>query len=183
MKRKSFDPVAGAVLTIIFLGCVTLVIAPRLMPKAGNLRTKADRVLEGWRMIVGSPRLIAGASAVVLLSMLVSAVGMVAAFGAFAIDMDTPGALLLMSSQRIGSLIRLTPGSVGFQEAVSLYYARMLAVTSAQTAVVLVLVRVVNMLVGVGLGVPSLLLLQKQGERAVPAHKDTPAVSAAKDDS
>ncbi|GAB5497396.1 MAG: hypothetical protein Phyf2KO_24760 [Phycisphaerales bacterium] len=182
-RGASFDPVAGAVLAIIFLGCVILVIAPKLMPKAGNLRMKADRVLEGWRMIVGSPRLIAGASAVVLLSMLVSAVGMMAAFGAFAIDMDTPGALLLMSSQRIGSLIRLTPGSVGFQEAVSLYYARMLAVTSAQTAVVLVLVRVVNMLVGVGLGVPSLLLLQKQGERTVPAHKDTPAVSAAKDDS
>ncbi|RNC82816.1 MAG: hypothetical protein ED559_13920 [Phycisphaera sp.] len=182
-RGAAFDPIAGVVLAVILLGCAALVISPKLIPNAGNLRTKTDRVLDGWHMIVGSPRLIAGASAVVLLSMFVNVVGIVAAFGAFEIGMDSPGALLLMSSQRVGSLIRLTPGSVGFQEMVSLYYAQMLTVTSAQTAVVLVLVRVVNMLVGVGLGAPSLWLLQRQGDQTEQADKDTSSTPAAKDDS
>lgn len=179
-RDATIDPVAGVVLAVILLGCIALVVSPKLIPDAGNLRTKTDRVLEGWHMIMGSPRLIVSASAVVLLSMLVTVVGMIAAFGAFGIQMDTPGGLLLMSSQRVGSLIRLTPGSVGFQEMVSLYYAQMLAVTSAQTAVVLVLVRVVNLVVSLGIGAPCFWILQRQTDQA---DKDTLSTPAAKDDS
>lgn len=179
-RGAEFDPIAGAVMLGIVLGCVLLVIAPHALPKAGGLRTKADRVLEGWHMIVRSPRLIAGASGVVFLSLLVGVLGMIAAFGAFGLTLDTPGSMLLIAAQRVGSLIRLTPGAVGFQEVVSLYYARMLAVGATETAVVLVLVRVVNIGVGILLGVPSLWSLQhpspnRRSDDAAPVNENAEA--------
>lgn len=179
-RGAEFDPFAGAVMLGIVLGCGLLVIAPHALPKAGGLRTKADRVLEGWHMIVRSPRLIAGASGVVFLSLLVGVLGMIAAFGAFGLTLDTPGSMLLIAAQRVGSLIRLTPGAVGFQEVVSLYYARMLAVGATETAVVLVLVRVVNIGVGILLGVPSLWSLQhpspnRRSDDAAPVNENAEA--------
>ena len=154
-------PVAVAVLAVIFAGCIALVLFPRFMPKSGRFAEKISRILEGWHAIVGSPRLVLSATFVVFMSMAVSVLAMLVAFKAFAIEMDVPGALLLISSQRVGSSIRLSPGAVGFQETVSVYYAQMLMVTSAQTLVVLGLTRAINMALGLALGLPSIWLLPK----------------------
>ncbi|MFI4872553.1 MAG: YbhN family protein [Phycisphaerales bacterium JB061] len=166
-------PPAVAALAVIFLGCVALVAFPKLLPKSGSLAKKVDRVLEGWHAIVGSPRLIASATFVVFVSMAVSVLAMLVAFRAFAVEMDTPGALLLMSSQRVGSFIRLTPGAVGFQEMVSVYYAEMLAVTAVQAAVVLGLTRVVGMVVGLLLGIPSIWSLRNANQTPAGQEIDT----------
>ena len=165
--------VAVAVLVVIFAGCAALVLSPRFMPKSGGFATKAARVLEGWHAIVGSPRLILTASFVVFVSMAVSVLAMLVAFRAFEIEMDVPGALLLMSSQRVGSFIRLSPGAIGFQEMVSVYYAEMLLVTTAQTMVVLGLTRAINMALGIVLGVPSIWFLPKATKAPTDQESDT----------
>jgi uncharacterized membrane protein YbhN (UPF0104 family) len=173
VQGAQIRPLAVAALAAIFLGCVGLVAFPKLLPKSGSIAKKVDRVLEGWHSIVGSPRLIMSATFVVFMSMAVSVLAMFVAFRAFAIEMDIPGALLLMSSQRVGSFIRLTPGAVGFQEMVSVYYAEMLIVTSVQAAVVLGLTRAVGMVVGLLLGIPSIWSLRNSAQTPAGQESDT----------
>ena len=126
------------------------------------------RIVTGWRTIVGSKKLIFGASAVVVLSTLVSATAMLISFKIFGIEIEIPGALILMSSQRIGSLIKLTPGAIGYQEMVGVYFTTILAPTAVQATVVFILTRIVNTAVAALAGLPAVWLLS--GKTVVDNH-------------
>jgi len=90
---------------------------------------------------------------------LLGAVGFYCGFRAFALPIDAPGALLMMSSAQVGGLLSFTPGAVGFQELVGLYFATVLATSTAETFVVLGTLRLIRVLVAILVGLPSLFVL------------------------
>ena len=165
-SQGTYDIVIYGLLMAVILGCLTMFIIPRFIETEtaanGWLAPRIGKILEGWRTIVSSKKLIVGASIVVVLSTIVSAAAMYAGFRIFGIDIELPGALVLMASQRIGSLIKLTPGAIGYQEMVGVYFTTILAPTAAQAAVVFVLVRIANTAIGLVVGLPALWLLSTQ---------------------
>lgn len=161
-----FDVWVYGILAIVITGCVAMFIIPKFVATNGESKgwfaTRMRRIIKGWQAIVGSKKLIGSASIVVILSTVVSATAMYISFRIFGIAIELPGALLLMASQRIGSLIKLTPGAVGYQEMVGVYFTTILAPTATQAAVVFLLVRIVNTSIGVLAGLPAVWMLSSR---------------------
>ncbi len=149
--------------------CALLFCLPGSLQREGRIARRVSRVLAGWRVMSRSPSLLLTGGVVVAGSMAVSVLAMLVAFSAFGHSIGGTGSLLLMSSQRAGSLVRITPGAIGAQELVSVYFASMLTVTTAQTLVVLGTVRVTSLVVGAILGVPSMLLIARRGRAGADA--------------
>lgn len=152
-----------AILACAVTGCLITFILPKTLSLSEDsnhwLMVRLQRIVTGWNTIVGSRKLVIGASVVVVVSTAVSAVAMNAAFQTVGVSIGLPGALLLMASQRIGSLIKLTPGAIGYQEMVGVYFASLLVPTSAEAAVVFGLIRIVSCVLGVVVGLPSVWAL------------------------
>lgn len=160
-----------AILGSATASCLIMFVIPKFFNVESNsdnwLGKRLSKILLGWKTIVGSKRLVAAASIVVVLSTIVSAAAMLIGFRIIDVDIEVAGSLLLMASQRIGSLIKLTPGAVGYQEMVGMYFANILEPTAAQAAVVFGLTRIVNTAIGVTLGLPSLWILSGRSNSTV----------------
>jgi uncharacterized membrane protein YbhN (UPF0104 family) len=83
--------------------------------------------------------------------------------------MDTPGVVLITASQQLGGLVSLTPGAVGIQELLGVYFASSLSITVTETVVVLAAVRVVKVLTAVIIGMPGFVILTRKLKRQVPS--------------
>ncbi len=103
----------------------------------------------------------AAAFATVLGSSISGAIGCYFAFEGFRLALPFAGALVIMSSQTIGASVGITPGGLGFQEVLGLYFASRLTVTTAQTLMVLASMRVVKTGVAILFGVPSTMALSR----------------------
>lgn len=164
----------ATILAIALIACLAMFMVP-FASSSGQTHNhtvddnwfaaRARKTLTGWQNIVTSRKLILGATAVVTLSTLVGAVGIVVAFHTIGVPIGLAGAILLLSSQHVGSLIKLTPGAVGYQELVGIYFATLLSPTTAEAAVVFVIARVISTLVAVVLGIPSMWILANQRNR------------------
>ena len=130
------------------------------------LARRTRKLTEGWGVLINDRRLLAGGVLLVLGSAAVNVLAMNVAFESYGHSLGGTGAFLLMSSQQLGGLIRLTPGAIGYQESVSAYFATMLEVTSVQALVVLATTRAVNILVSIALGLPSLAAISLRAPAA-----------------
>ena len=167
LKKGIVDWMIMAILAVIVGACVLTFVIPKRFSNLNNdskswLKTRIHRIISGWNTIVSSKKLILGASLVVIVSTIVGATGMYVAFASVGVSIGLPGALLLMASQRIGSLIKLTPGAVGYQEMVGIYFATLLVPTSAEAAVVFGITRILSSLLGVVVGLPAIWMLNKR---------------------
>jgi len=135
------------------------------IPHSGFLH----QCLDGWRRICRSGSL--GITAAITLGgcTLFAVVGIYCAFLAFDVPMDTPGTVLITASQQLGGLVSLTPGAVGIQELLGVYFASSLSITVTETVVVLAAVRVVKVLTAVIIGMPGFVILTRQLKQQVPS--------------
>ena len=156
-------PSVVAILLVLFASsALSIYAACRSAPWRRYLPGRLADVADGWQQISRSRRLTSTAILVVLVSSLTTAASFFFAFRAFGVPIDAPGGLLLMASQRVGDMINLTPGAVGFQELVGLYFGTMLQAKSAPLLVVLGAMRIVRILVAICLGLPSLMVLSRR---------------------
>ncbi|MEM9411516.1 MAG: lysylphosphatidylglycerol synthase transmembrane domain-containing protein [Planctomycetota bacterium] len=159
------------VLSVSVLSSLSFFFIPKrfLMSQSGQsgwLAKRLRRGISGWQTIISSRPLIVAASLVVVLTTSISAAAMYIGFKTIGIEMETPGVFLLMSSQRIGSLIKLTPGAIGYQEMVGMYFSSILKPTAAQAAVVFGMTRILNVVTSVVAGLPSFWMLSNRAALA-----------------
>ena len=163
VTKSILDPWIFGILGLVVASCVAMFVIPKFVKlnsdSASFVGKRIGNVVAGWQTIVGSKNLILGASLVVIVSTVVSAAAMYVGFKIIGVDIELPGALLLMASQRIGSLIKLTPGAVGYQEMVGMYFATILDPTAAQAAVVFGFTRLINTALSTVSGLPAVWLL------------------------
>jgi uncharacterized membrane protein YbhN (UPF0104 family) len=157
-----FVTLGGALLGSGFL----IFFAPFVRLPEGRIASKVARVVEGWDKIRSDPPVLAAAFATVIANSAFAATGFYAGFHAFSLPISVPGVTLLMSSQTIGGLASFTPGAVGFQETIGMYFSSSLEATVAQTFAVLAAVRLIKICVSVLLGVPSVAFLSRLREAA-----------------
>jgi len=150
----------------VFVVATGLFLVPFKPEGDGWFARRTRKLAEGWRIMTRRPALLLGAAGVVVGSALVNVLAMSVAFEAYDAPLGIPGAFLLMSSQQLGGLIRLTPGAIGYQESVSAYFATMLTVSTVQAVVVLATTRAVNIVVSFLLGLPSLAYLSSRFPKA-----------------
>jgi uncharacterized membrane protein YbhN (UPF0104 family) len=154
---------AGGILLMlvaVLFGGVLLLFGPiGTLPGTSSFYVFCNRFLKGWNQIRRSWRLLGVALGVGLLSCLFGAVGFVLAFHAFGLELNVPGSVLLFSSQRIGGLVGITPGAVGFQELAGLHFARVLAISTTQALVVLATARIVRVFAALVTGLASMGVL------------------------
>ncbi|MEM8678935.1 MAG: lysylphosphatidylglycerol synthase transmembrane domain-containing protein [Planctomycetota bacterium] len=146
---------AIAILGSVLMACLATLCLPRQLPAGIPGAARLTRVLEGWATLRSSPSLIFGATTVVLLSIGVGAVAIYAAFHIYGFTVHPPEVLVFMASQLVGSLIKITPGALGYQEMLSAYFATGMSATSTQALAVFGMTRVINILVTTVLGLPS----------------------------
>lgn len=175
MLQRSGQPAPTAiwaVLIAVFFACGIPLLPKRWLSKVIPSSPRLGRILEGWSQLMQNRRLLSLASLVVVLSIAAGIAALYFAFRAFDFQIGIPGSMLLMSSQRLGSLVKLTPGAIGYQEMVSVYFATALRLTTAQAVIVLGMTRCINILVAISLGLPSLWWLSHSAhESAAPNHE------------
>lgn len=152
---------------ILVLGLLAVVFPGKAaaIPHSGFLH----QCLDGWRRICRSRSLLITAAVTLGGCTLFAVIGIYSAFLAFDVRMDTPGAVLITASQQLGGLVSLTPGAVGIQELLGVYFASSLSITVTETVVVLAAVRVVKVITAVIIGMPGFVILTRKLKRQVPS--------------
>lgn len=152
-----------ALLAALFLGSGwAIFLAPSIPKSNGKLLRYLSRISSGWNQIRRSPGILFAAMGTTAGTSLSASLGLYGAFRAFGLDIGALGSVLLMASQNVGGLIGLTPGAAGFQEAAGLLFARVLAVTTIETLLVLGAVRLVKIGVALLAGTPSFVILSNR---------------------
>lgn len=153
------------------LGIITLLLALLLIGGTALLSCgnkfekhspKLHRILSGWTGLWRKNEVWKPAVIIVLTSTFLSALSLAFVFRAFDIRLDTLGTALLMCSQSLANLISLTPGSLGFKEALGAYFATSLGITAAQTVLVLLIFRLSGLLSYLLPGLFSFLSLSRK---------------------
>jgi uncharacterized membrane protein YbhN (UPF0104 family) len=78
-------------------------------------------------------------------------------FQAFGLPAGIAAAVILCASIQLGAVVGLTPGGIGFQESVALFFAAVLGIDMSDTFLTLVVIRMTSLAVAVLCGVPSML--------------------------
>lgn len=150
-----------SLLTVLCLGC--LLLSPTLPARfEGRVADFFRRMAEGWGLIRRSPTLLILALVSSVGASLFAAVGFYAGFYSMGISTSYVATILLTASYAVGGLVALTPGGVGIQEGVGLYFGSLVAVSTVELLSILLVVRFVRVTTSVLAGVPCLWHLQKQ---------------------
>jgi uncharacterized membrane protein YbhN (UPF0104 family) len=153
---------------LIFLGAVTLFSAiVVLFPVRAawfdrpGLRLAA-RLIEGWQTIKGRRSMVGLLLILVLANYLVQGAMILAAYRSLGLDLGAAGAVLVTSLLSLTSLIALTPGGLGIQEAVLVFSTGALGILPAQSLAAALTIRAVVLFWTFLLGpIFSLWLLKK----------------------
>ena len=153
---------------LIFLGAVTLfsVVVVLFPVRAAwfdrpGLRLAA-RLIEGWQTIKGRRSMVGLLLLLVLANYLVQGGMILVAYRSLGLDLGVAGAVLVTSLLSLTSLISLTPGGLGIQEAVLVFSTGALGVIPAQSLAAALTIRAVILFWTFLLGpVFSLWLLRK----------------------
>lgn len=154
----------GTVITLVAVFVLSVaaicISPPQLESKVPFLRLLI-RMADGWRTICHAPGTVAACLCNVTLTMAASATMVYWGFRIFSIELAPQEALLLAVSLNMGGLIGLTPGSMGFQELVALYFATSVGVTPVETLTVMVTMRAVWVLTAALVGTPCAVILRR----------------------
>lgn len=131
----------------------------------GRVATFLRRIGEGWRLLSRSRSTLFVALLTSLGAPLFAAFGFYAGFRAFDVPVSFSGSLLLTSSYAIGGLVALTPGGIGFQEALGVYFGSVLHMDEAILVSILLSLRLVRVIVSMLFGLPALWRLHTLSER------------------
>jgi uncharacterized membrane protein YbhN (UPF0104 family) len=150
---------------LFLLSAWAIFLAPSLPKGKGPFWGKVLAVGCGWDQIRKSRTLLSVTILIVTLNSICMMASYYFGFLAFSIPQRLPECLLIMSSQVVGGLVTLTPGAVGFQEVIGVYYARIIPASTTETLSVLATARIVRILTAIALGLPALLFLSRHQAR------------------
>lgn len=157
-------------LTLCLSSAAFIFIVPSIsLSYKGRIANFARRIGEGWNAIRESRSVVIVALFSSLGAPLFGALGFYAGFQVFGTDISLPGALLITSSYAIGGLVSLTPGGLGFQEALGVYFGSILQLDPLELLLILVAVRVVRIGTSIVVGIPCLWRLHTSASQGTPA--------------
>ena len=127
----------------------------------GKIAEFSLRILEGWKRMRASKSILLVAVLTSLGAPLSAVVGFYSGFHAFGVEISWIGALLLTSSYVIGGWVTLTPGGVGFQEALGIYFGMVLQIDQVELLSILLCIRLVRVATSVLVGLPCLWRMRR----------------------
>jgi uncharacterized membrane protein YbhN (UPF0104 family) len=136
-------------------------LAPDFKRRRGRLMGWLSRVAEGWDATRRNPAVLRGALLATFGTIFFSAASLYAAFEAFDIRASVAGCGLLMTSQVMAGFISLTPGALGFQELLGMYFSLALENTLPEIFAILATMRVVRVAASLLVGLPGLYALTR----------------------
>ena len=127
-----------------------------------RLRSRLHLAFEGWQKICRDPKTLIAAALSQVGTFVVGTAGLYYSFNALGLGIDLPGSLLLLTSLQLGGLASITPGAIGFQEAVGIYVSTALDLSLPECLTALAAMRFVSIAVSVTTGLPCLEILRRR---------------------
>ena len=156
----------GLLLLLAGASMVCIFVSPSIpLAYQGRVATFLRRIGEGWHLISGSRSVLLVALLTSFGAPLFAAFGFYAGFRAFDVSVTFPGTLLLTSSYAVGGLVALTPGGIGFQEALGVYFGSVLHMEEVVLVSILLSLRLVRVITSILFGLPGLLRLRARTAR------------------
>jgi uncharacterized protein (TIRG00374 family) len=152
-----FDVVFILMLGIIF-------VSPQFKERENKWLNRFIKVINGWHLIKKNKRVIFVTSFVTLIQILLSSLMMWLQFRVFGIEVSFVAAVFLSAIGSLSILIGLTPGNLGIQEAIVVFSAATIGISTAESLSAALLGRAVSLVVLFVLGPIFSYLLMRNGK-------------------
>lgn len=151
-----------SLMTILGITGWAIFFAPSFPRKEGKFWGRISNAAAGWDMIRRNRFVLFPAILTITGFGISTIAGIYAGFKVYDISISLSGCILQMVSQNIGGLIGFTPGAIGFQELLGMYFSVVMDNTMTEVFLVLLTIRLIRILTAVITGIPGLILLSKK---------------------
>lgn len=143
-----FSWILFGIFAAIFLPLAAIVVfSPRFREPEHRWLGKVVRVVNGWHLIKGNPRVIGGITLLSIAQLAVGALMLSLQFRVFGIEVPFVKALFLSATGSLSLLIAITPAGLGISEAVTVFSALTIGITPAESLSAAILGRLVSVVV------------------------------------
>ncbi len=153
---------------LIFAGATAsmfaiVVIAPKFVEPKNRWIGKFVRVINGWHLIRKNKRLVYSIGIISVIQLLIASMMLVLQFRTLGYNLSISQGLFISSVGSLSVLIAVTPAGLGINEAVTVFSAAAIGITSEQSLAAALLGRIVSVVVLFILGpICTYLLLKKE---------------------
>ncbi len=162
-ETRTFHPLLAAFLALACIGSVAVVLVPppSLGGRDNRILRQMARIASGWNQIRRSRETVLKAMYIMVANTLASAAGIYSGFHTLSLPLSLEGSVLLAASQLLGGLMNITPGALGFREALGIFFATALDISPTKTLVALAAIRLVKIVTAVSLALPASAILKR----------------------
>ncbi len=154
------------VFAVVFVGMLGIIfVSPKFREHKNKWLNRFIKVINGWHLIKHNKRVIFVTSFVTLIQILLGSLMMWLQFRVFGIEVSFVSAIFLSAIGSLSLLIGLTPGNLGVQEAVVVFSASTIGISTAQALSAALLGRAVGLVVLFALGPIFSWVLFRKGEK------------------
>lgn len=148
----------------VFLAMIVIIFfSPQFKERKNVWANRFIKVINGWHLIKRNRRVISVTSFVTLIQILLSSLMMWLQFKVFGIEFGFIAAVFLSSISSLSILIGLTPGNLGIQEAIVVFSASTIGISTTESLSAALLGRAVGLVVLFVLGpIFSWMLMKNQ---------------------
>ena len=131
-----------------FLSLLTIItFSPQIPETRYRFINHFIKVLNGWELIRHNSRVIFIVSAMSLFQLLISALNLWLQFSLFGVGLTLGASLFLAAIGSLGLLISITPAGLGVNEAILVFSAATIGITTAESLAAAILGRVISFIV------------------------------------
>ena len=138
-------------ITLIFAGLflpllTIIIVSPKFKETKSKNINRFIRVINGWNIIRKNKKVVLTCVLVTTTAIFLNSMIQIISFTAVGVTITIYQALFLAAIANIAILIRLTPGNLGVQEAVSVFSAAVLGIGTNEALVAAIILRIVQMI-------------------------------------
>ncbi|QQS58708.1 flippase-like domain-containing protein [Candidatus Peregrinibacteria bacterium] len=159
MKKTEFFFPLALFFSILFLGCISILLFPRPTLRKGFFAHKWNNVVQGWNLIRSSRLLVSELIVIALGNLLLEAIGIMVIFHGLRESIDAISALFIAAFLVVGIFINITPGSLGISESLTVFAGILLGISPEIILLGTLLRRGIGIITILFLGIPAKFLL------------------------
>ncbi len=145
---SQFNIIVFIIFLAFFLPSLAVIIfSPDLKDTNNTLWNRIIRLINGWNKLRKNRLVVFQVTLITIVQLALGAVSSIIAYHVFGINLTLSQAFFLVSIGTIAGAFSITPGSLGFAEAVAVFSALVIGITPAQSLTVAIFSRAISTIV------------------------------------
>ncbi|MCX7697950.1 MAG: flippase-like domain-containing protein, partial [Candidatus Goldbacteria bacterium] len=140
IKHNIFNPIVTFLFLLFFIPMLIIILfSPEFRETKYEYINKFIRVLNGWNIIRKDAKIVAIASIIIIIQILVNSFSGIIAYHIIGVELGIEKAIFLSTVSIVGVLVQITPAGLGINEALAVFFGLVVGITPAQALTIAIL--------------------------------------------